>query len=88
MGRCKMKKLDGHEVDGMFPLDLEDTKSTPGLIFYRCMVCGKVVSVWDIHASHGCSKCGGTRIKPTNPTLFEKIVQIVKHPKIWTWGNI
>lgn len=56
-----------------------------GLEFYRCMTCGGIVNVWDIKTG-GCIKCGGTRIRPSNLTLWEKIVQIIKHPKIWRWS--
>lgn len=58
-----------------------------GLMFYRCLLCTSVVSKWDIHEHKGCSKCGHGRIKPTNLSLLEKLVQIFKHPKIWTWNE-
>jgi len=50
------------------------------------MLCGYVVSLWDIHKG-GCAKCSGVRIRPTALTLWEKFVQIVKHPKIWEWPD-
>lgn len=53
--------------------------------FYRCVLCGTVVSQWDIDEHRGCRKCGNSRIRPSNLSLWEKIVQILKHPKIWTW---
>ena len=59
-----------------------------GLIFYRCLLCGKAVSIWDIKEVKGCSKCGNVRIRPSNLSFFEKIAQIVKHPKIWDWKNV
>jgi len=58
-----------------------------GLIFYRCNLCHKVVSVWDLQKSKGCHKCGHSKISPANLTFFEKIVQIAKHPNIGTWKN-
>ena len=54
--------------------------------FYRCMLCSGVVTEWDIKKG-GCPKCSGKRIQPTNLTPFEKIVQIIKHPKIWEWND-
>ena len=62
------------------------TTEKSGLTFYRCMLCGYVVSLWDIHKG-GCAKCSGVRIRPTALTLWEKFVQIVKHPKIWEWPD-
>ena len=56
-----------------------------GLCFYRCVLCGSVVSPWDIKEHKGCKKCGGTKIKPTNVSLIEKIVQIFLHPLVWKW---
>ena len=57
-----------------------------GMSFYRCLLCHGVVSPWDIRAG-GCPKCGGVRIQPADLTTWEKLVQIVKHPKLWTWGE-
>ena len=62
--------------------------SKQGLPFFRCTLCRGVVSLWDIHNEpHTCRKCGGARISPTNLGWFEAIVQIIKHPKIWTWNE-
>ena len=55
-----------------------------GLMFYRCMLCSSVVSIWDIKKG-GCPKCAGTRVRPTNLSFMEKLRQILKHPKVWTW---
>lgn len=55
-----------------------------GLQFYRCELCHGVVSRWDINTG-GCQKCAGVRIRPTNLSLLEKLVQIVRHPKVWAW---
>jgi hypothetical protein len=56
-----------------------------GLEFYRCTLCHSVVSIWDIREKGKCRTCSGVRIMPTDLSLWEKIVQIVKHPKIWEW---
>jgi len=57
------------------------------IMFYRCELCGTVVNHQDITTGKGCCKCGGLRIKPTNLTLWEKLVQICKHPAVWRWTN-
>jgi DNA-directed RNA polymerase subunit RPC12/RpoP len=56
-----------------------------GLLFYRCVLCGTVVSQWDIDKHHGCANCGNVRVRPTDLSLWEKVVQIVKHPAVWKW---
>ena len=56
-----------------------------GTLFYRCILCGNVVSKWDIQDHHGCKKCGNARIRPSDLSLWEKFVQILKHPRIWAW---
>ena len=61
------------------------TDNDKGLLFYRCVLCRSVVSQWDINEHHGCPTCGNPRVSPTALTLWEKIVQIVKHPKVWQW---
>ncbi len=54
--------------------------------FYRCVLCGSVVSWWDIYeGEHACPNCGQRRISPTNLSLWEKIVQVFKHPAVWRW---
>ena len=55
-----------------------------GLPFYRCMLCGTVVSIWDVKKG-GCQKCGHVKIQPTKLSSFEKISQIIKHPNLWAW---
>lgn len=55
-----------------------------GTAFYRCTLCSGVVSYWDIKAGR-CPTCSGVRIMPTDLSLWEKVVQIVKHPKVWEW---
>ena len=62
--------------------------SGKGLPFYRCVLCGTIVSMWDINKEpHTCTKCGGAKINPTNLSLWEKLVQIYRHPKVWTWDE-
>lgn len=62
--------------------------SGKGLPFYRCTLCHGVVSMWDIYQEpHSCPKCGGTRIRPSNLSWLETIIQLVKHPKWWTWDE-
>ena len=58
-----------------------------GLLFYRCELCHGVVSKWDINKG-GCQKCGGARIRPTDLTIIEKVIQIWKHPRIWEWNRV
>jgi DNA-directed RNA polymerase subunit RPC12/RpoP len=59
-----------------------------GLPFYRCILCGGIVSVWDIKKSYGCPKCKGTRVKPTDMSFVEKMIQVIKHPAVWKWKEI
>jgi rubrerythrin len=63
----------------------KEYESQGGTRFYRCMLCTHVVSPWDLQDHHGCPKCAGTKVKPTNLSLFEKIGQLLRHPRIWTW---
>ena len=55
-----------------------------GLTFFRCTLCHCVVSKWDVDAG-GCPKCKGVRIMPSDLSWWEKLVQLVKHPKVWEW---
>jgi len=57
------------------------------ITFYRCVLCRGVVSKWDIREGKGCSKCAGRKVMPTNLSLWEKLVQMVKHPAVWDWGS-
>jgi len=57
------------------------------MTFYRCVLCGSVVTKWDMDKLHACPKCGQARITMTNLSLWEKIVQIAKHPAVWRWAN-
>ena len=59
-----------------------------GMPFYRCVACGAVVSLWDITESHGCPKCACNRIRPSNLSLWEMLVQFFKHPKVWRWRDV
>ena len=66
----------------------EDAKlSSDGMLFYRCHLCNKILNKWDIEKHKGCSKCGHTKISPTNLSFWEKVWQICKHPAIWKWDN-
>lgn len=56
-----------------------------GIQFYRCKLCGHVVSKWDIHEHKGCPRCTHRTIMPTDLGPVEKLVQIIKHPAIWKW---
>ena len=62
-------------------------RSSPGMEFYRCITCQGVVSKWDIDVG-GCPKCGQTKIRPSNLTILEKLVQVWKHPAIWKWSDV
>ncbi len=63
----------------------DDDDSSSGALFYRCCLCGGVVSKWDISETKGCPKCAHRKLRPSNLSLSEKIVQIFKHPKVWGW---
>lgn len=58
-----------------------------GLQFYRCMLCNRIVTVWDIRERQGCRHCGNRKLKPTDLTMIEKLVQILKHPAVWRWKH-
>ena len=62
-------------------------KTSKGMMFYRCLLCTGVVSKWDIREVHGCPNCGARKLGPTNLSIWEKLVQIFKHPKVWNWDN-
>ena len=55
--------------------------------FFRCTLCTTVLSVWDIKKKKGCPKCGSNRIVQTNLGTKEKIIQLIKHPLFWKWGE-
>lgn len=76
--------MDSNFLEAM---DDENTSSDGGQTFYRCYLCGSVVSQWDIDKHNACLNCGHSKISPTNLSLLEKIVQIFKHPAIWKWSN-
>lgn len=79
--------MNGKIIQGQFIED-DSSDSEKGLLFYRCTLCTKAVSKWDIVKHKGCPKCANPRIKPTNLSLLEKLVQLVKHPKVWEWNNL
>lgn len=71
-------------VEGLARAAQSDAASG-GTLFYRCLLCTSVVSPWDIREHHGCRKCAGTKLKPSNLSFWEKLVQLVKHPMVWKW---
>ena len=75
----------GEIINGQFVSFEED--SLEGMSFYRCNLCGHVVSQWDIKKSKGCPKCANPRVKPSNLSKWEMFVQIIKHPMIWLWNT-
>lgn len=64
-----------------------ETNDPDALQFYRCVLCHRVVNLWDLREHKACPHCGHAKMSPTNLTLWEKVVQIAKHPKVWTWKN-
>ena len=66
-------------------LNTGEKAMSEGTPFFRCVLCGVVVSKWDIEKHHACQRCGGARIKPTNLSFIEKTLQIIKHPLVWRW---
>ena len=64
----------------------EQTDSDGGLLFYRCYLCKRIISKWDLARSYEC-KCGHGKLSPTNLTIWEKFVQILKHPATWKWSD-
>ena len=66
---------------------MTDEESTEGLLFYRCYLCRSIISKWDIDKHYKCPKCGHSKISPSNLTLWEKAIQVWKHPAVWRWGE-
>ncbi|MDD5189453.1 MAG: hypothetical protein PHE50_00240 [Dehalococcoidales bacterium] len=62
-----------------------ESNDEDALTFYRCMLCHRIVSLFDLREYKGCAHCGHMKIAPCNLTLWEKLVQIAKHPKVWEW---
>jgi len=58
------------------------------IIFYRCVACNCAVSIWDIEKYRACPKCAAGTIRPTNLRLYEKIIQLIKHPNPKEWKRI
>ena len=59
-----------------------------GLTFYRCCLCKRIVSMWDLKEHHACANCGHARVQPCNLTIIEKLRQVLKHPKVWKWNEV
>ncbi len=53
--------------------------------FFRCVLCHRVISDWDVREGHGCPKCGSTKLSPSNLSQWEKLRQLMKHPALWDW---
>ena len=64
---------------------VREDNSDDGMMFYRCVLCHRIVSQWDIKEHRGCASCGNRKVSPTNLTALEKLVQIFKHPAVWRW---
>ena len=91
--------MEGHEEritkniisDGSSPVSIgRQPESEPeggGIQFYRCVLCRGVVSPWDIKELSGCPRCKNVRVVMSDLNLWEKIVQVFKHPKVWEWGE-
>ncbi len=67
--------------------EIELDNASEGLTFYRCFLCRRVVSKWDIDKYFACPSCGHTKVSPSNLTLLEKLEQIIKHPLVWKWND-
>ena len=76
------------EGDGFAGVYEKPTDSSDGMEFYGCSLCGSVVSPWDIKEHHGCAKCGCNKISLMGLTPWQKLVQLIKHPKFWEWKNV
>lgn len=61
--------------------------SSDGLTFYRCLLCSGVVSVWDIRTHGACRRCNSVRVRPSDLTIWEKLGQVIRHPRVWEWKN-
>jgi RNA polymerase subunit RPABC4/transcription elongation factor Spt4 len=62
-----------------------ESNDPDALTFYRCVLCHRVVNLFDLREHKACPHCGHGKMSPTNLTLWEKIVQIIKHPRVWEW---
>jgi hypothetical protein len=84
----EQKVVNGHFIDTRDerPRFLE-TNNKDALTFYRCSLCHRVVSLFDLQKYKSCGYCGNPKISPTNLTLWEKFMQICKHPKVWEWNK-
>jgi len=47
-------------------------------LFYKCDSCGCLVTCKDIQKLHGCPRCGGGQIRPTNLRLIDEIFLILR----------
>ena len=67
-----------------FSQDLHEGK---GAAYFRCLLCGRPVSPLDLDQSHGCAHCGHTRIRPSDLTLWEKVLEVLRNPKILKYAG-
>ena len=47
-------------------------------MFYRCKLCTKIICPWDIK-ENSCPNCGGSKVSPTDLSLWEKVQTLVKN---------
>lgn len=80
--------INGHFIDTrQDKAGFLESNDENALTFYRCRLCHRVVSLFDLKEHHHCPYCHHATMSPTNLTFWEKLVQIVKHPKVWAWKN-
>jgi hypothetical protein len=65
----------------------KEGRAMEGIEFYRCAACNRAGSKWDIREKHGCPMCAGNKLRKSNLTIIEKIIQVFKHPKVWRWNE-
>lgn len=57
-----------------------------GLPWYRCILCGAPVSIFDVEQG-GCHKCGHGKLRPSNLSLWEKVKEIIRNPRILKYAG-
>lgn len=53
-----------------------------GAAYFRCMLCGRPVSMTTIEQDGCCAHCGGKRMQPTSLSFLEKVIEIIRHPAL------
>ena len=66
----------------------EKKKDYEGLGFWRCHLCHRVVSPWDLAKHHACPACGCNKMQPTDLSIREGLKQVVLHPLVWKWRKM